>query len=148
VRKRRDALVTSAVFHSPLKGSPAFASECSNQNQIPERVLDIGCGITPFWILEMASREGWEKTEFVGAPSTRNASPLISSLTIFHAGLDIAPSSVTIDLPADIDSRVSFIQTSFALPLPFRAEFGYVRIAHVNLALQGEHSASAYSRFA
>lgn len=63
---------------------------------------------------------------------------LISRFT----GLDIAPSSVAIDLPADIDSRISFIQTSFALALPFRAEFDYVRIAHVNLALQGEHSAS------
>ncbi|BGP30879.1 hypothetical protein JCM10296v2_002638 [Rhodotorula toruloides] len=111
-----DALVTSAIVHSPLEGSPAFASASSNPHPAPKRVLDIGCGITPFWILEMANKGGWEETEFVG--------------------LDAAPSSVTIDLPPNIDWRISFIQTSFSTPLPFRAEFDYVRVAHVNLALQ------------
>ncbi|BGO90402.1 hypothetical protein NBRC10512_004113 [Rhodotorula toruloides] len=111
-----DALITSALIHSPLEGSPAFASASPDPRPVPKRVLDIGCGITPFWILEMANKEAWEETEFVG--------------------LDVAPSSVTIDLPASMDSRISFIQTSFLLPLPFRAEFDYVRVAHVNLALQ------------
>ncbi|BGP23566.1 cell wall surface anchor family protein [Rhodotorula toruloides] len=112
-----DALVTSTLYHSRLEGSPAFASISSTPHPVPKRVLDIGCGTTPFWILEMASKEGWEKTEFVG--------------------LDIAPSSVTIDLPADVASRISFIQTSFSNSLPFRAEFDYVRVTHVGLALQG-----------
>lgn len=37
---------------------------------VPRRVLDLGCGIGMAWILEAASRPGWEETHFVGSFST------------------------------------------------------------------------------
>ena len=32
----------------------------------PRRVLDLGCGMSAHWCLEMLRREGWEQTHFVG----------------------------------------------------------------------------------
>ncbi|BGP38776.1 hypothetical protein JCM10450v2_002730 [Rhodotorula kratochvilovae] len=108
-----ESLATSLLFANSLKGSPAHYAA----GKAPWRVLDIGCGPTPFWILEMAAQEGWEKTRFVG--------------------LDAAPSSVTINLPASVEDRVSFIQHDLRERLPFQdASFDFIRFSCINFALR------------
>jgi hypothetical protein len=34
--------------------------------QMPQKVLDVGCGISAHWCLVQAKEPGWEETEFIG----------------------------------------------------------------------------------
>ncbi|GAA6000118.1 class I SAM-dependent methyltransferase [Rhodotorula paludigena] len=116
-----DGLRTSLLFSNSLQGSVAL-STCKSLTEgdkpvAPRRVLDIGCGATPFWILEMAGQDAWEKTRFVG--------------------LDIAPSAVSTVLPTELESRLTFIQHDCRDALPFQpAEFDFVRTGFLNLSLR------------
>ncbi|KPV76225.1 uncharacterized protein RHOBADRAFT_42553 [Rhodotorula graminis WP1] len=110
-----EALVGS-LLSATAQGSLAHASS-SSSDKAPRHVLDLGCGPTPFWIMAQAIEPGWEKTQFVG--------------------LDVAPTSATIPLPASYDERVSFIQHALPERLPFQDDsFDHVRLSFVNLALR------------
>ena len=138
---RREALVGS-LLSVTAQGSLAHSSSTASR-PAPRRVLDLGCGPTPFWIMAQAAEPGWEKTQFVGAsPLPSSGRPArhsdhLSLTRVSHAGLDVAPSSCTIPLPASCDERVSFIQHALPERLPFQdASFDYVRLSFVNLALR------------
>ncbi|GAA6027912.1 hypothetical protein JCM8097_001778 [Rhodosporidiobolus ruineniae] len=116
-----DSLRTSSLFVGTLHGSTAYPVSLNDDGTTtplvppPKRVLDIGCGTTPFWVLKMA--RSWQETEFVA--------------------LDAAPSSVSPNvISPDIASRVFTVQHDFRQPLPFAdGEFDYVRVGFVNLAV-------------
>ncbi|GAA5840939.1 hypothetical protein JCM9279_001266 [Rhodotorula babjevae] len=108
--------LTGSLLSVTAQGSLAH-STTSSSRKVPQRVLDLGCGPTPFWIMAQAAEPGWEKTQFVG--------------------LDVAPTSATIPLPASYDERVSFMQHALPERLPFQdASFDYVRLSFLNLALR------------
>ncbi|GAA5969762.1 hypothetical protein JCM11641_008034 [Rhodosporidiobolus odoratus] len=109
-----DSLRTSSLFLGSLHGSTAYPVATENPQTPPQRVLDIGCGPCPHWILKMGN--AWKNTAFVG--------------------LDAAPTAVTTGiLPPDLESRLSLVQHDFRQSLPFvDGEFDFVRIGFVNLA--------------
>ncbi|BGP14753.1 hypothetical protein JCM10213_004308 [Rhodosporidiobolus nylandii] len=116
-----DSLRTSTLFLGGLHGCAAYPlSEPTSAP--PKRVLDIGGGVTPHWILAMAER--WQETSFVA--------------------LDIAPSSVAPELlPSGLERRVDTVQHDLRQPLPFEdGAFDFVRVGFVNLALGEQHWAS------
>jgi hypothetical protein len=62
MRGGRDALV-----NSDWKGEQVVGRDEEGTKVVPRYVLDVGCGIGMGWILEAASRPGWEETQFVGS---------------------------------------------------------------------------------
>ncbi|GAA5918990.1 hypothetical protein JCM1841_002676 [Sporobolomyces salmonicolor] len=118
-----DSLKTSSLFTGPFRGTLAALPTLTKPSgkpvalTPPRRVLDIGCGPTPFWILAMATQPGWEKTEFVG--------------------LDAAPTRLADNmLSSSIVGRLSYVQRDFFGGLPFDDNaFDYVHIQYLNLGL-------------
>ncbi|GAA5828329.1 hypothetical protein JCM11251_006200 [Rhodosporidiobolus azoricus] len=123
-----DSLRTSALFLGSLRGSPAFPIDTHANGSTtptmppPHKVLDIGAGTTPFWVLEMAST--WTETEFTA--------------------LDVAPTALAPGLlPPDLAPRISTVQANFKDPLPFEdGAFDFVRVAFLNNAMSEQHWAT------
>lgn len=110
-------LCSDALFMAEWRDQcgPTFA----NLEPTPTRVLDIGCGVYGQWILAAAQVPGWEATRFVG--------------------LDLAPVLVpTSMLPAEVRSRVDFVQHDFLQRLPFHdGQFDYIRTCGVTAGVPG-----------
>lgn len=117
---------------------------------VPRRVLDLGCGTTPHWCLEMVQTPGWDSTQFVGKLSfyslaIRLRTPSVTRLernatdaaVALSQGLELAPVVLpTSMLPFERASRLSFVQHNFLEGLPFDdARFNLVRIANVSLGM-------------
>ncbi|GAA5875958.1 hypothetical protein JCM1840_006230 [Sporobolomyces johnsonii] len=116
-----DSLKTSSLFGS-FRGTLAFPTLTNAGGEPvapapPRRVLDIGCGPTPFWLLSLATQPGWDQTEFVG--------------------LDVAPTRLADNmLSSDIAGRLTYVQRDFLGGLPFDDNaFDFVHIQYLNLGL-------------
>lgn len=119
------------LIHPPLRGprSDALVSAewteragptVSKQGRIPQRVLDVGCGVAAEWILTTAQLAGWERTQFVG--------------------LDLAPVLVPRSmLPPAVANRTTFMQHDAIKALPLRdGEFDLIRCAGMTVGIPGE----------
>ncbi|KAI5481872.1 methyltransferase type 11 [Pseudohyphozyma bogoriensis] len=104
------------AFHrfERLDGKPAAAF---NDTNTPRRVLDIGCGPVPSWILQAAQSKGWENTTFVG--------------------LDVAPVVLPHGFTTyDVESRTSYVQENFLEGLSFDDNrFDFVRLSALALGI-------------